>query len=62
MNDCKNCIYKMNIPGDTHIQCRNPDFEMTGDSHGIRNGWFAYPFLFDPIWATHKCKNFKKKD
>lgn len=30
---------------------------MTGNQHGIKNGWFMYPLLFDPIWATKECNN-----
>lgn len=31
---------------------------MVGDKHGIVNGWFLYPILFDPIWKEKKCDNF----
>lgn len=31
---------------------------MKGNKHGIRNGWFMYPFLFDPVWKEKKCENF----
>lgn len=60
-NECYKCIHKRDVPGDAHIACSNPDFEMTGNSHGIRNGWFFYPLLFDPVWMTKKCNNFKEK-
>lgn len=23
---------------------------ISGDPNGIRNGWFAWPFNFDPVW------------
>jgi hypothetical protein len=57
--DCKDCANKRNVPGDCHVQCVKPDGNMTGNQHGIRNGWFMYPLLFDPIWATKKCDNFE---
>lgn len=25
-------------------------FNITADPHGIRNGWFAWPINFDPVW------------
>ena len=62
LNDCNKCIYKRSIPGDAHIQCVNPDPDMTGNQHGINSGWFWYPMNFDPTWATKKCVNFKEKD
>ena len=61
MNQCKDCKYKRNIPGDTHIACTKPDKNMTGNPHGIANGWFIYPIIFDPIWMTKICDNYKKE-
>jgi len=57
-NECYHCKFKRNVPGNCHITCTNPDFNMTGDKRGILNGWFIYPMLFDPVWKTKKCKNF----
>lgn len=50
------------VPGDCHIQCVKPDRRMTGEPHGIIQGWFYYPFLFDPIWKTKQCDNFEAID
>lgn len=64
MNKCHQCIHKRNVPWNAHIECVNPDPNMTGNPHGVRNGWFYYPILFDPVWATKKCVNYRaiKKD
>lgn len=59
MLKCRECESKRNVPGNCHIRCANPDPEMTGNEHGIKNGWFIYPMLFDPIWGTKECSNFK---
>lgn len=32
---------------------------MTGDSHGVQNGWFMYPINYDPIWRRSECQNFE---
>jgi hypothetical protein len=61
-NECDLCIHKRTVPGNTHIAYTKPDPKMTGDSHGIRKGWFIYPILFDPIWKTKMCNNRKTKD
>ena len=58
-NNCYECKNKRNVPGNCHIQCVKPDPKMTGNEHGIRSGWFMYPMLFDPVWATKKCVNFE---
>ena len=58
-NNCFECLGKESIPGNCHIMCVTPDPDMRGDEHGIREGWFMYPLVFDPTWMTRKCKNFK---
>jgi hypothetical protein len=49
------------VPGNCHIACSNPDMHMTGNKHGIVNGWFFYPVLFDPIWMTKECSNYEEQ-
>lgn len=60
-NDCRGCIHKRTVPGNTHILCVRPDEDMTGDAYGINQGWFIYPDLFDPIWMTKECCNFEAR-
>lgn len=60
MNECYSCIHRSEIPGDAHTLCTKPDLQMTGDPHGIKKGFFIYPFNFDPIWKTRLCSNFEK--
>lgn len=62
LNECYHCSHKRDIPGNAHIKCVHPDHLMTGDKFGIQNGWFFYPIIFDPIWKTKKCNNFKLKE
>jgi hypothetical protein len=33
---------------------------VTGDSHGIRNGWFNWPMNYDPVWLR-TCEGFEEK-
>jgi len=58
---CYQCKHKRNVPGDAHISCSKSDPQVRGDSHGIKNGWFIYPFVFDPIWMIVECQNFEAK-
>jgi hypothetical protein len=57
-NECYSCVRHRKVPGDAHIACMKPDPEMTGSPHGVKNGWFLYPFLFDPVWKEKICCNF----
>ena len=61
IDNCFKCEFKESVPGNCHIRCNNPDYSLLGDQHGIDNGWFNYPGLFDPIWKSSVCKNFKLK-
>lgn len=36
-DECYSCIYKQEVPGNCHIKCSNPDLQMKGDPHGIKN-------------------------
>ena len=59
INECYQCKYRRDIPGDCHSACVNPDPEMTANPHGIKMGWFFYPLNFDPVWKTKLCNNFE---
>ena len=59
---CRKCASMKEIRGDAHISCTRPDPNMTGNEHGIRSGWFAYPFNFDPVWGTTECANYEQKE
>ena len=58
-SECWTCANNRPVPGNYHIECVKPDIDMTGNAHGIREGWFMYPFLFDPVWKTRLCGNFE---
>ncbi|HQR21074.1 MAG TPA: hypothetical protein PKV98_09410 [Burkholderiaceae bacterium] len=55
--ECWTCAHKRSVPGNAHIRCAKPDPWMSGDPHGIRNGWFLYPLVFDPTWKSKACAN-----
>lgn len=57
--DCYKCKFRNSVPGSPHSNCSNPDHNMTGNEHGRCNGWFIYPWDFDPIWRTKECDNFE---
>ena len=59
-NECYACSKRREVPGNCHILCAKPDAKMKGHPHGISNGWFIYPMLFDPTWKTRMCANFKE--
>ncbi len=62
IKECWYCKNKRAVSGNTHIKCVKPDAKMTGNNHGIEEGWFMYPFLFDPVWKTKRCSNFEAKN
>jgi hypothetical protein len=34
---------------------------VTGDAHGIKKGWFFWPYNFDPLWLK-TCDGFEQKE
>ena len=43
------------VIGDTAAQ-----LGIKGNKHGIQNGWFNWPFNFDPVWLE-QCNGFEPK-
>ncbi len=55
---CRTCKHRREVSWNTHIECVKPCSQVVGVEHGIRNGWFIYPLLFDPIWGSG-CTNYE---
>lgn len=65
MNECYRCIHRSEIQGSVHSKCMNPSQSVAhnGDEYGKKNGWFSYPYSFDPTWKGKElCQNFKEKE
>ena len=58
---CYGCKYRTTIPGDAHSQCLNVGAAVRGNDHGIKSGWFMWPWNFDPTWLI-SCNGFKKRE
>ena len=55
--NCYKCVHRRAIPGDAHSRCNNVKAKVEGNRHGIRSGWFRWPFNFDPVWLI-SCDGF----
>lgn len=61
MLPCKDCAYRDSIPGNVHIRCRFNWNEHQNDApapkslHAFKNGWFSFPFNYDPVWGPDEC-------
>ena len=55
---CYECAHRHNIIGDCHSSCSNRDAIVKGNPHGIKMGWFVWPYNFDPVWLV-SCNGFK---
>ena len=38
-----------------------PKMNVSGNKHGIKNGWFNFPANFDPVWLE-TCNGFERKE
>lgn len=54
---CYSCVYRAEVPFSCHSACRNAFATVVGSQHGIKHGWFSWPFDFDPIWLE-ACSGF----
>lgn len=59
--NCYECKHRRDLAGSCHSRCANPKAEVTGNAHGIQNGWFFHPFNYDPVWLN-SCNGFEKKE
>lgn len=58
---CYTCVHRRTIPGDCHSSCAAPNGTIVkGDTHGVKSGWFMYPYNFDPIWLM-ECNSYLLK-
>jgi hypothetical protein len=55
--NCYKCVHRRKLPGDAHSRCNNHKAKVSGNTHGIRHGWFMWPLNFDPIWLE-TCDSF----
>lgn len=59
--NCYECVHRGEVPGSCHSSCkRTKPTKVKGNEHGIKSGWFNYPFNFDPVWLE-KCDGFEGK-
>jgi hypothetical protein len=59
--NCYDCVHRRDVPGDAHSACANHAAVVTGDRHGVREGWFFWPINFDPVWLR-SCDGFAPKE
>lgn len=43
------------------IVVNSPDLNIRGNPYGIKNGWFNFPFNYDPTWLEN-CDGFTETD
>lgn len=60
--NCYECKNRRTIPGDAHSSCSMPDRNIKAREHGIKSGWFMYPYNFDPVWRINECNNFEANE
>lgn len=58
---CRSCLFMQTNPGTHHISCKKRNVLVAGSEHGIKNGWFSFPYDLDPIWLD-ECISFRTKD
>lgn len=44
-----------------NIKAISAKFQIEADPHGIKKGWFNWPWNFDPVWLEN-CNAFEPKE
>ena len=57
--DCYACKHRRPLLGDCHSACAAPaPVDIAAATHGVKNGWFMWPYNFDPTWLE-ECSAFQ---
>ena len=43
------------------ITANNPTLNIEGNAHGIAQGWFNFPWSFDPTWLLN-CDGYERRE
>jgi len=43
------------------MNASSEELNIKADPHGIKNGWFNFPWNFDPVWLLY-CDGFEPKE
>jgi hypothetical protein len=60
---CYECAYRRELAGDCHSRCafawaKSGLAAPEGNPHGVKNGWWRFPWNFDPVWMVAPCPAF----
>lgn len=60
--DCYDCKWCREVPRSQFVSCKNlksaKELKVTAEQYGVKNGWFIWPQVFDPVWLR-KCEGFE---
>ena len=59
-NLCYKCIHRRDLDYSAHSRCTQKYAKVEGHERGITQGWFVWPYNFDPVWLL-KCNAFEEK-
>lgn len=67
--NCYTCVHRKEIPFSAHSTClffwknkKNPTVEpLQFKQYGKDNGWFDFPYDYDPVWITSQCPHHVEK-
>lgn len=59
--DCYKCKHRGELLVGLHSTCANREAKVTANAHGIKSGWFFWPYNFDPVWLV-SCDGFAPRE
>lgn len=69
--NCHKCVHSKSnaYVNSAHIQCirywsyykKRKDAHPKGAEHAIKNGWWDFPYDYDPVWMQEDCPGYQEK-
>jgi hypothetical protein len=65
---CYGCVHRQAIPWSKHSTClyfwqhkkeMSDSPKRSVDAFAVENGWFDFPYDYDPVWFNEECVKFK---
>lgn len=71
--NCHKCVHSRSnsFINSAHIHCdlywryykkRKSEHPQSSNEYAITNGWWDFPYDYDPVWMQDECKHFEKKE
>jgi len=67
INQCYGCVFRKELSWSAHSECvfnwdESNKKPPQHNEHGLKNGWYNFPYNYDPVWQESKCEAIKNNE